>query len=293
MRIDRVCEVGIAVRDLEATSKLYTEVLGATPTEVMPIDQYGNRSQICRIGTTDFRLIEATWDNEVAQIVAKWRHDWLHHVGLQVSDIDEAIDWMKQNNIRMIDEAPRSENGVRFAYIHPEGFNGVKYKLIEGSHDLRYLPEPPNLRDIPGRVKIERVIEVAVNVKDLDSAIERMVTVFGTKSGGVGQVDMYGLRVNMNRLGDIDFELMAPVTKEGLIADSIAKIGEGFAHFGLLVTDVDAQIAWMKRNNVRLIDETPRHLPNLRFIFVHPAGFNGIMMELIERSSSWVDHIPS
>jgi len=290
VKMERISEVGVAVRNLEATTRLYTQVLGATASEIMPVDQYGNRARVCRIGSTDFRLMEpATEASPLAQMVAR-RGDCLHHVGFQVPDVEEAIDWMKRNQVRMIDEAPRAEDGVRFAFIHPEPFNNVMYKLIEGSYDLKYIPEPAEPRDIPGRVRMERVLEVGVNVLDLEAATSLITRVFGTKPTPVITIDMYDMLITMNRIGDIDIELMASITEDGVIARSIAKIGEGMSHIAFLVANMDEALAWMKRNHIRLIDETPRHLENLRVAFVHPEGFNGVMFELIEGLHPWFDH---
>ena len=289
MKMERISEVGVAVRDLEATTRLYTQVLGATPSKIMPVDRYGNRARMCRIGSTDFRLMEpATGTSSIAQLVTR-RGDCLHHVGFQVPNVEEAIAWMKHNQVRMIDEVPRSEDGVRFAFIHPEPFANVMYKLIEGSYDLNYIPEPPEQGDIPGGVRMERVLEVGVNVLDLEAATSLITRVFGTRPTQVITVEMYDMLITMSRIGDIDIELMASLTEDGVIARSLAKIGEGMSHIAFLVANMDDTLAWMKRNNIRLIDETPRYLENLRVAFVHPAGFNGVMFELIEGLHPWFD----
>jgi len=283
MRIERIVEIGVAVKNLQSTSKKYVEILGAIPSEILPADQYGNRCQICRIADVDLRLMEPTRDNETSKLIKKRHSDWLSYIGLRVRNIDGAITSMKKNNIRMIDEAPRAENGVRFAFIHPDSFRGVLLKLVEGSHGQRYLPQLLVHKAIPTAAKIERLYHIGVNVTNLEIATQLYTTVLGTKPSRVRIVNLYDMRITMNRLHDIDFELLCPLHEDGIIGRSIAKIGEGLAHLAFLVPDVEAAIAWMMQNGIRMIDKTPKQpLKPLRIAFTYPAAFNGVMFELIE-----------
>ena len=285
MKMERISEVGVAVKNLEDTSRKYVEILGAIPSEMMPIDQYGNRCQMCRIGDVDLRLMEATRDNEVARLVEKRHGDWIYYVGFQVPNIDEAIAWMKQKNIRMIDEAPRSENGQRFAFVHPDSFKGVTFKLIEGEHSLKYLPESPAQKAIPAAARITRLYHVGVNVIDLEAANRRYAEVLGARLSTTVTVDMYEQRVTMGRIGDKDFELLSPTSPDGLLGRQVAKIGEGLSQLAFSVPDIRATIAWMMQNGLQMINETPvkpSEAMNWQGAFVHPKGFNGVMFEWLE-----------
>ena len=71
MKMERIVEVGVAVKNLESTSKKHVEVLGATLSEIIAIDQYGNRCQRCHIADVDLMLMEPTRDNETAKLIKK------------------------------------------------------------------------------------------------------------------------------------------------------------------------------------------------------------------------------
>ncbi len=289
LKAERVVEVGVAVKNLEATVKLWTELLGAVPAEPLPVDQHGNRCQICRVGITNFRFMQAARDNEVARIIARRKNDCLFHVGLQVPDLNKALAWMKQNNIKMTDVTPRTEDGVKFAFVDPVAFNDVPYKLMEGKQNLKYKSEAAQ-KKIAEKASIKRVLEVAVNASDVSASAHLLVRAFGMRACKIQKDSMFQMWVNMNRVDDIDFEVMASFTPEGVIARSIAKIGEGLAHIALLVNNIDDCLDWMKQHNVRLIDQTPK-LPESkqRVAFIHPSAFNGVMFELIEGLCPWFE----
>ncbi|MFC2071360.1 VOC family protein [Chloroflexota bacterium] len=129
--VEGLLEVGVAVSDLESTSKLYTEILGADTSEVITVDEYDMRIRVCRIGSCDFALMESmSKDDPKHRFIGK-DYPGLHHFTLKVVDIDQAIAWLINHSARMIDETPRIFGGVRYAFIHPETFQGTMIGLSE------------------------------------------------------------------------------------------------------------------------------------------------------------------
>jgi len=284
MKMEKIVEVGVATKNLESTSKKYVDILGATPSEMLPVDQYGNLCQMCRIADVDLRLMEPTVDNDTARLIEKRRGDCLSYIGFRVPDIRRAIAWLKRNNAKMIDETPKVEDGVRFAFVHPDSFRNMLFKLIEGQHKHRYLPKPSSHAAIPAPARVKRLYHIGVNVTDLDAATQLYTEVLGTRPSAVQTVEMYDMKCTMNRIGDIEFELLAATREDGVIGKSIARLGEGMVHLAFLVPDIESTIAWLMKSQIRMIDETPKEpgIEPFREAFTHPAGFNGVMYEFIQ-----------
>lgn len=291
MKVERIAEVGIAVKDLEATSGKYVEIMAARPSEVVPLDRYGNRYQICHLGGVDLKLIQATRDNEVARLVEKRRGDCLYYAGLKVADLDAAIAWMKQNRIPLVDERPHCESGQRFVFVQPDPFYGVMLKLMEGEPNLKYLPESLIQKAVPAEAKVKRFYHLGVNVTDLAAASGFYQRMLGGTVSRRGEVGLYGMALVFHRLGNGDFEVMASLTEDGVLAKSLARVGPGLHHIAFLVNDIDAILAWLKRNQVRLVDETPNKVDTYREAFVHPAGFNGVMLQFYSAEHRWFEGI--
>ena len=67
----------------------------------------------------------------IAAFLAK-KGSGIHHVALQVDHIENAIAWMKQSGVRMIDDAPRhGSHNTRIAFIHPESTGGLLVELVQ------------------------------------------------------------------------------------------------------------------------------------------------------------------
>ncbi len=84
-------------------------------------------------------------------------------------------------------------------------------------------------------------------------------------------------------LGEVEVELMEPATPDGPIAKFLAKRGPGIHHICLRVPDLDHALDECRRQDYRLIDETPRPgAGGRRVAFVHPKATGGILLELTE-----------
>jgi methylmalonyl-CoA/ethylmalonyl-CoA epimerase len=56
----------------------------------------------------------------------------LHHICLQVSDLEGHLAKLKQMGVKLIDEKPRiGAHGKRIAFVHPKSTGGVLIELSE------------------------------------------------------------------------------------------------------------------------------------------------------------------
>ncbi|MDY6856278.1 MAG: VOC family protein [Thermodesulfobacteriota bacterium] len=99
---------------------------------------------------------------------------------------------------------------------------------------------------------IEKIIEVGVAVKDLDKAIELFTEVLGAKLGQTVDFEPYGMKCAMCRIGDVDFELMAPTKPDGVIGKFIESTGKGFYHIALKTDNIDEQWKHFEERGVNL-----------------------------------------
>lgn len=131
-------------------------------------------------------------------------------------------------------------------------------------------------------MKIKKITEVGVAVRDLGKSTRHFVDVLGAQPGEIITVKRYQMRYQMCRLGKVDFELMEPIGSEGIIADFIKKRGEGLHHIAFGVENLEEGLAFLEGRGFRLIDKAPQDLHGAKFAFIHPSSFSGVMMELIE-----------
>jgi methylmalonyl-CoA/ethylmalonyl-CoA epimerase len=67
----------------------------------------------------------------LARYLAK-RGPGMHHVCLEVADLDAVLARLKAGGFRLIDETARVRaDGRRYAFVHPEAAQGVLVELYE------------------------------------------------------------------------------------------------------------------------------------------------------------------
>lgn len=137
-------------------------------------------------------------------------------------------------------------------------------------------------------MKLKKITEVGIAVRDLEASTKLFVDLLGGEAGDIMDVPLFGMRFRMVKLGNVDFELMEPTDENGLIARFIDSRGEGLHHVAFAVDDLAGRLAALKEQGCRLINETPLDLLGGKFAFVHPKAFSGVMFELIEYPKDYV-----
>ena len=122
--------VGVAVRNLEEALQFFRDALGLEVDPPEEVAQQGVTVRYLRTGAAAVELLEASRpDSPIARFLDK-RGPGLHHITLAVDDIDAAIAHLRERNVRLIDERPRSgSRGSRIAFVHPSSAHGVLLEL--------------------------------------------------------------------------------------------------------------------------------------------------------------------
>ncbi len=130
--IVKINHVGIAVNSIDEAVKLYTEVLGLKVQDIEVVADQKVKTAIIPVGESKIELIESTdAEGTIAKYIEK-RGEGLHHLALEVSNIEEALATLVNKGVALIDEKPR--NGVentRIAFLHPKETKRVLLELVE------------------------------------------------------------------------------------------------------------------------------------------------------------------
>ncbi len=131
-KISRINHVAIAVNDIQASLGFWRDALGLDLTELRDVPAESARIAFLPVGDSEIELVEPTTaDSGLAKYLAK-RGQGMHHVCLEVDDIDAMLDTLKAKGTRLINESPRSgADGRRYVFIHPESTGGVLVELYE------------------------------------------------------------------------------------------------------------------------------------------------------------------
>ena len=130
--IRKINHIGIAVKNIEEAIKLYTQALGLEVTDIETVEEHKVKIAMIPVGESKIELLEPTHpEGNLARYIEK-RGEGLHHLALEVSDIEAALGSLKTEGIPLVDEAPRiGAGGSKVAFLHPKGANRVSIELVE------------------------------------------------------------------------------------------------------------------------------------------------------------------
>jgi methylmalonyl-CoA/ethylmalonyl-CoA epimerase len=124
--------VGIAVEDLETAVEHYRAVLGVEPVHRERVEDQGVEEVLFPVGASFIQLLGAVGpDSPVGRSLAT-RGPGIHHVAYRVRDVAVALEHLRAEGIRLIDDAPREgSRNTLIAFVHPRSMDGVLVELVQ------------------------------------------------------------------------------------------------------------------------------------------------------------------
>ncbi len=131
----------------------------------------------------------------------------------------------------------------------------------------------------------KRIDHIGLVVNDLDKSLETYCDQLGYTLLERTAIPEQLVEAAFLDAGNGTIELIAPTDAESGTARFLAHRGEGTHHVCFEVEDIEATLAELKQQGVRLIDETPRRGVHGKVAFVHPKATHGMMIELLQKDA--------
>lgn len=130
--IKRIDHLAIVVESLEGALGFWRDALGlpVTRTETNAREQVA--IAFLPLGESEIELLQPTEaDSGIGKYLAR-RGAGMHHVCVEVDDIEAALARLAAHGVELINETPRQrEDGTRYAFVHPRSASGVLVELYE------------------------------------------------------------------------------------------------------------------------------------------------------------------
>ena len=132
MLLTEIDHVAIAVQDLEAAVAWYEAAFGATVEHREVVESDGVEEALLNVAESYVQLLTPIRDaSPVAKYLEK-RGEGLHHIGYRVDDCAQALESLRAQGNRLLDEVPRpGSRGTTVAFVHPKGAFGTLIELVQ------------------------------------------------------------------------------------------------------------------------------------------------------------------
>jgi methylmalonyl-CoA/ethylmalonyl-CoA epimerase len=128
--------------------------------------------------------------------------------------------------------------------------------------------------------KIVGVDHIAIATPDLDQSLAFFRDALGITCDHVEEIPERGIRVAFLPVGGTRIELVTPMREGSEVSSFLEKRGGGIHHIALTTTDVDADVADLKKKGVKIAQDPAPGAHECRVAFVHPKATGGVLLEL-------------
>lgn len=131
-QIKALNHVAIVVEDMDKPLAFWRDALGLELHELRDVPAEKSQVAFLPVANGEIELVKPTSDDSgIAKYLAK-RGQGMHHLCLETDDIEGMMKQLKEKNIRLINEEPRTgADGKKYAFIHPESTGGVLVELYQ------------------------------------------------------------------------------------------------------------------------------------------------------------------
>lgn len=134
MALGKIEHLGIAVKDLQASERLFQLLLGMPPYKRERVDSEGVETSFFMTGNNKIELLCATNPDSPIHKFLEKNGEGIHHVAFHVDDLSQEIERLSSAGFTVLNNPPKlGADGKLIAFLHPKGTGGV---LIELCQDL-------------------------------------------------------------------------------------------------------------------------------------------------------------
>lgn len=133
---------------------------------------------------------------------------------------------------------------------------------------------------------MEHIEHLGIAVESLERSIPIYEQLLNTKCYKQEAVESENVVTAFFQTGNNKIELLEATSPDSAIAKFVANRGEGIHHVAYAVKDIHQEMARLKAEGFRLLNERPkRGADNKLICFVHPKDTSGVLMELCQEIS--------
>jgi methylmalonyl-CoA/ethylmalonyl-CoA epimerase len=134
--IKQLDHIAIAVPSLDEAVPFYRDVIGLPFMYFEEVADQKVRVACFDLGGMRLELLQPTSDDSPISKFLASRGGGLHHLAFRTEDVQQELDRVRQQGVRLIDEKPRTGAGnMQIAFLHPKSTQGVLLELTQpGDH---------------------------------------------------------------------------------------------------------------------------------------------------------------
>lgn len=128
----KIEHIGIAVKNIEDSNKLYEKLLGTGPYKEELVEREAVKTSFFRVGSNKIELVQSLDEDGVISKFIEKKGEGIHHIAFDVSDIKAEMKRLASEGFRLLSEEPfKGADNKLVCFVHPKSSGGVLIELCQ------------------------------------------------------------------------------------------------------------------------------------------------------------------
>src|SRR3954451_4101450 len=135
----KINHIGISTRKIDQALEFWAGSLSLEHIHTEIVEDQKVKVAMLPLGESRIELLEPISDDSpISKFLEKRGGGGIHHIAVEVEDIEASLSRLKERGMRLIDEQPRiGAEGCLVAFVHPSSANGVLLELVQSESKSR------------------------------------------------------------------------------------------------------------------------------------------------------------
>ena len=130
--MNKIEHIGIAVSDITASNKVFEKIFGRGSYKSEVVESEGVITSFFQVGKNKIELVAASNDNSPISKYLNKNREGIHHIAIDVDDIEAEMVRLKNEKIRLLNDIPKKgADNKLICFLHPKDTNGVLIELCQ------------------------------------------------------------------------------------------------------------------------------------------------------------------
>jgi methylmalonyl-CoA/ethylmalonyl-CoA epimerase len=124
--------IAVVVENIEDSLAFWRDALGLEVSRMEDVEAEAARVAFLPLGESKLELVQPLGEESGLTRYLQKRGPGLHHICIEVMDIQTALNRLQEHQVELINQIPRTrEDGTLYAFIHPKSTAGVLLELYQ------------------------------------------------------------------------------------------------------------------------------------------------------------------
>lgn len=128
----RLNHIAVLVEDIEQSLAFWQDALGLEVSRTEAVEAEDAKVAFLPLGESKLELVQPLGEDSGLARALQKRGAGLHHICVEVEDIQAAMERLQTHQVELINPEPRArEDGTLYAFVHPKSTGGVLLELYQ------------------------------------------------------------------------------------------------------------------------------------------------------------------